>query len=117
MKSAVDGFVRSDAEANAGSHGTGSTSGSSAFLFRVRAFFTRGRILLDDDSDLPREEPSAGKPHARICGGEAEWPSYPTIPFVKRILRKHGYPPDKQEKATQTILEQAEVLSEVWAAA
>ena len=29
---------------------------------------------------------------------------------VKRILRKHGYPPDKQEKATQTVLEQAEVL-------
>ncbi|MGH7265117.1 MAG: type I restriction endonuclease subunit R, partial [Candidatus Rokuibacteriota bacterium] len=37
--------------------------------------------------------------------------------LVKRILRKHGYPPDKQEKATQTVLEQAEVLSEAWAAA
>jgi len=36
--------------------------------------------------------------------------------LVKRILRKHGYPPDKQEKATQTVLEQAEVLSEAWAA-
>ena len=36
--------------------------------------------------------------------------------LVKRILRKHGYPPDKQEKATQTVLEQAEVLSELWAA-
>ncbi|MCJ7484050.1 MAG: type I restriction endonuclease subunit R [Thermodesulfovibrionales bacterium] len=33
---------------------------------------------------------------------------------VKRILRKHGYPPDKQENATQTVLEQAEVLSEQW---
>ena len=31
--------------------------------------------------------------------------------LVKRILRKYGYPPDKQEKATQTVLEQAEVLS------
>ncbi|HCX89086.1 MAG: DEAD/DEAH box helicase [Deltaproteobacteria bacterium CG_4_9_14_3_um_filter_44_9] len=29
---------------------------------------------------------------------------------VRRILRKYGYPPDKQEKATQTVLEQAEVL-------
>jgi len=37
--------------------------------------------------------------------------------IVKRILRKYGYPPDKQEKATQTVLEQAEVLSEIWAAA
>ena len=35
--------------------------------------------------------------------------------MVKRILRKHGYPPDKQEKATQTVLEQAEVLSGGWA--
>src|SRR5437667_1749542 len=37
--------------------------------------------------------------------------------LVKRILRKYGYPPDKQEKATQTVLEQAEVLSQEWAAA
>ena len=36
--------------------------------------------------------------------------------LVKRILRKYGYPPDKQERATQLVLEQAEVLSEVWAA-
>ena len=36
--------------------------------------------------------------------------------LVRRILRKHGYPPDKQEKATQTVLEQAAVLSAVWAA-
>ena len=35
--------------------------------------------------------------------------------LVKRILRKHGYPPDKQEKATHTVLEQAEVLSAGWA--
>jgi type I restriction enzyme R subunit len=37
--------------------------------------------------------------------------------LVKRILRKHGYPPDKQEKATQIVLEQAEVLSQEWAVA
>ncbi len=37
--------------------------------------------------------------------------------IVKRILRKYGYPPDKQEKATQTVLEQAELLSEAWALA
>ena len=35
--------------------------------------------------------------------------------LVRRILRKHGYPPDKQEQATLTVLEQAEVLSENWA--
>jgi type I restriction enzyme R subunit len=34
--------------------------------------------------------------------------------LVKRILRKYGYPPDMQEKATITVLEQAEVLSANW---
>ena len=34
---------------------------------------------------------------------------------VKRILRKYGYPPDKQEKATQTVLQQAELLCADWA--
>ncbi|MCY4003902.1 MAG: type I restriction endonuclease subunit R [Rhodospirillales bacterium] len=35
--------------------------------------------------------------------------------LIKRILRRHGYPPDKQEKATRTVLEQAEALSANWA--
>ena len=35
---------------------------------------------------------------------------------VKRILRRHGYPPDKREKATLTVLEQAELLCADWAA-
>jgi type I restriction enzyme, R subunit len=35
--------------------------------------------------------------------------------LVKRILRKYGYPPDKQEKATETVLEQAALFSESWA--
>jgi len=37
--------------------------------------------------------------------------------LIKRILRKYGYPPDKQERATQTVLEQAALLSAEWAAA
>jgi type I restriction enzyme, R subunit len=37
--------------------------------------------------------------------------------LVKRILRKYGYPPDKQEQATKTVLEQAEVLCTEWMAA
>jgi len=36
---------------------------------------------------------------------------------VKKILRKYGYPPDKQEKATQTVLEQAEMIARDWVAA
>jgi type I restriction enzyme R subunit len=34
--------------------------------------------------------------------------------MVKRILRKYGYPPDKQEKATRTVLEQAELIAADW---
>jgi type I restriction enzyme R subunit len=34
--------------------------------------------------------------------------------IIKRILRKHGYPPDKQAKATELVLEQAEALSRMW---
>ena len=34
--------------------------------------------------------------------------------MVKKILRKYGYPPDKQEKATMTVLEQAKLLGYEW---
>jgi type I restriction enzyme R subunit len=36
--------------------------------------------------------------------------------IVKRILRAHGYPPDKQEHATLTVLAQAELLCKDWVA-
>ena len=36
--------------------------------------------------------------------------------LVKRILRKYGYPPDLQDVAVQTVLQQAEALSADWAA-
>lgn len=34
--------------------------------------------------------------------------------LVKRILRKYGYPPDLQDKAVQTVLQQAEAFSSTW---
>ena len=37
--------------------------------------------------------------------------------MIKRVLRKHGYPPDKQEKATRTVLKQAEMIALDWATA
>jgi len=36
--------------------------------------------------------------------------------IVKKILKKHGYPPDKAAKATETVLKQAELLCADWAA-
>lgn len=34
---------------------------------------------------------------------------------ARRVLRKHGYPLDKQEKATLTVLDQAEQIAKDWA--
>jgi len=34
--------------------------------------------------------------------------------IIRQLLRKYGYPPDKQKKATQTVLEQAELLCKDW---
>jgi type I restriction enzyme R subunit len=34
--------------------------------------------------------------------------------MLKKILRKYGYPPDKQEKATLTVLKQAKLLGYEW---
>lgn len=34
--------------------------------------------------------------------------------YVKKLLRKYNYPPDKQESATQTVLEQANLLCKDW---
>lgn len=34
---------------------------------------------------------------------------------VRKLLRKHGYPPDKQEKAVDTVLRQAERVAAQWA--
>jgi type I restriction enzyme R subunit len=36
--------------------------------------------------------------------------------LVKRLLRQHGYPPDQQEQATQTVIQQAELFSREWVA-
>jgi type I restriction enzyme R subunit len=37
--------------------------------------------------------------------------------LVKKILRRYGYPPDLQDGAVQTVLQQAEALSAEWAEA
>lgn len=37
--------------------------------------------------------------------------------IVKRILKKYGYPPDMAARATELVLEQAELLCKDWAVA
>ncbi|MEK6903618.1 MAG: DUF3387 domain-containing protein [Nanoarchaeota archaeon] len=33
---------------------------------------------------------------------------------IKKILRKYGYPPDKEKTATETVLKQAELIAKNW---
>ena len=50
-----------------------------------------------------------------ILDNPAQWAfdrENPRLSWRKFDVRQHGYPPDKQEKATLTVLEQAEVLSD-----
>jgi type I restriction enzyme R subunit len=35
-------------------------------------------------------------------------------PSPKTLLKRHKYPPDRQEEATETVLKQAESLSAAW---
>jgi type I restriction enzyme R subunit len=35
--------------------------------------------------------------------------------IVRCVLRQYGYPPDKERRATETVLQQAELLSDEWA--
>ncbi|OYT35236.1 MAG: type I restriction endonuclease subunit R [Candidatus Aenigmarchaeota archaeon ex4484_52] len=34
---------------------------------------------------------------------------------VKKILRKYGYLPDKEKRATEIVLKQAELIAKNWA--
>ena len=84
---------------------------------RVQAALRAGAIgyLLKDVSDL--ELVAAVRKNVTIDWTVRENVRASLRVIVKRILRKYGYPPDKQEKATLTVLEQAELLSEGWAVA
>ncbi|MGV8168817.1 MAG: type I restriction endonuclease subunit R [Candidatus Nanoarchaeia archaeon] len=35
--------------------------------------------------------------------------------MVKRVLKKYGYPPDKQQQAIETVLDQASIIAKDWA--
>jgi type I restriction enzyme R subunit len=73
-------------------------------------------ILGDEElQTIARELVSAVKRNASIDWTLRENVRAHMRVIVKRILRKHGYPPDKQEKATSTVIEQAELLAGEWA--
>jgi len=74
--------------------------------------------VLGDDTlrDIAREIADKVKNNATIDWTIKESVRARLIVLVRRTLRKYGYPPDKQEKAIEHVLKQAENLADIWAA-
>jgi hypothetical protein len=76
---------RSIAEANGSSRGSDTSGCSNAFPYLLPLSPILDRWSLAK-SGKPQEEPSAGKPPARICEGEAEWLNYSTEESVRFVI-------------------------------
>lgn len=73
------------------------------------------KVLGDDTlKDIARELVQSVRENATIDWTMKENVRARLRVMVRRILKKYGYPPDMQEKATQTVLEQAEVIARDW---
>lgn len=105
-------------EANARGEALGLTEDELAFYDALEANDSAVKVLGDETlRGIARELVEAVRNHVTIDWTLRENVRAQLRVLIKRILRKHGYPPDKQEKATQTVLEQAALLSAEWAAA
>ncbi len=111
-------LAREMREANARGERLGLSEDELAFYDALETNDSAVQVLGDDTlRDIARELVDTVRRHVTIDWTVRETVRAQLRVLVRRILRRHGYPPDKQEKATQTVLEQAEVLSEAWAAA
>ena len=109
-------LAREMREANSRGEALGLTENELAFYDALGTNDSAVRVLGDETlRDIARELVETVRNNVRIDWTLRENVRANLRRLVKRILRKHGYPPDKQEKATRTVLEQAEVLSEGWA--
>ena len=112
------GLAKQMREANARGEALGLTEDESAFYDALETNDSAVKVLGDETLRLiARELVKTVRANVTIDWTVRENVRAQLRVLVKRILRKYGYPPDKQEKATQTVLEQAEVLSQEWAAA
>ena len=81
----------------------------------LKGVFDRHRLLEPTLKTIARELVSHVRKSVTIDWTLREAAQAQIRVLVRRILRKYGYPPDKQEKATQTVLEQAKLLCGDWA--
>ena len=103
-------------EANARGEKLGLSEDELAFYDALETNDSAVQVLGDDTlRDIARELVETVRNNVKIDWTLRENVRANLRRLVKRILRKHGYPPDKQEQATRTVLEQAEVLSADWA--
>ena len=110
-------LAREMREANARGEAMGLTEDELAFYDALETNDSAVKVLGDETlRDIARELVGTVRSNVRIDWTLRENVRANLRRLVKRILRKHGYPPDKQENATRTVLEQAEVLSAGWAA-
>ena len=110
-------LAREMREANARGERLGLDEDELAFYDALEANDSAVQVLGDDTlRDIARELVETVRRNVTIDWTLRENVRARLRVLVRRILRIHGYPPDKQEKATRTVLEQAEVLSEGWAA-
>ena len=111
------GLAKDMREANERGERLGLSEDELAFYDALEANDSAVQVLGDDTlRDIARELVETVRRNVTIDWTLRENVRARLRVLVRRILRIHGYPPDKQEKATQTVLEQAEVLSEGWAA-
>ena len=109
-------LARDMREANARGEALGLSEDELAFYDALEANDSAVQVLGDETlREIARELVETVRKNVRIDWTLRENVRANLRRLVKRILRKHGYPPDKQEKATRTVLEQAEVLSSEWA--
>ena len=110
-------LARDMREANARGEALGLSEDELAFYDALETNDSAVQVLGDETlREIARELVETVRKNVRIDWTLRENVRANLRRLVKRILRKHGYPPDKQEKATRTVLEQAEVLSGGWAA-
>ncbi len=109
-------LARDMREANARGEALGLSDDELAFYDALETNDSAVQVLGDETlRDIARELVETVRNNVKIDWTLRENVRANLRRLVKRVLRKHGYPPDKQEQATRTVLEQAEVLSADWA--
>ena len=110
------GLAKDMREANARGERLGLSEDELAFYDALETNDSAVQVLGDDTlRDIARELVATVRGNVTIDWTLRENVRANLRRLVRRILRRHGYPPDKQEKATVTVLEQAEALSWGWA--